>query len=332
MEHHLLNDDDKKWVNHHSQRRAGFGVFPAKLHVVTVVSNPIRFYSRYKLYHAFEKQITDASAELYTVEIAFGDRPFEITQADNPKHLQLRTNSEVWHKENALNLMMQRLPSDWEYVAWIDADILFTRPDWAQETLHLLQHFDIIQMFSHAQDMGPKFEPLLQFRSFMHSYLEGIPYSSPYDYYTGLDWHPGYAWAARRSALNHLGGLIDRAILGSADRHMAAALIGKVDSSYHPQVSPQYKKMLRIWQDRANKYIKKNIGYMDGLILHYWHGKKVDRGYSSRWKILYEDNYNPELDLKRDTNGLFQITDRNIKLRDDIRGYFRSRNEDSIDK
>ncbi len=332
MQHHLIKDDDKQWVHHHSQRRAGFGVFPSKLHVITVISNPIRFYSRYKLFHAFEKQVKDAGALLYTVEVAFGDRPFEVTQHGDHYDLQLRTRSEIWHKENALNLMIQRLPSDWEYVAWIDADILFTRPDWAQETIHLLQHYDLIQMFSHAQDLGPKFEPLLGFRSFMYSYKNGIQPTCPYDYYSGLDWHPGYCWAARRSAIDNLGGLVDRAILGSADRHMAAALIGRVESSYHPKVSKEYKKMLKIWQERANQYIKKNVGYMDGLILHYWHGKKSDRGYSSRWKILYDDNYNPELDLKRDAQGLFQITDRNIKLRDDIRDYFRSRNEDSIDK
>lgn len=325
-------DIEKGLIKHHSQVKGGFQVFPDKLYVITVISNPIRFYSRYKLYHAFEHEVIEAGAELYTVEVAYGDRPFEITESNNPKHLQLRTRSEIWHKENALNLLMQRLPLNWKYVAWVDADIMFVRPDWAQETIQQLQHYDLIQMFSHAVDLGPNFEPITQFRGFMKSYADGVPITNPYGYYTGINWHPGFAWAARRSAIDNLGGLIDRAILGSADRHMAAALIGKIETSYHPKVSPAYIKMLNIWQGRANQFIQKNVGHMDGLISHYWHGKKIDRGYSSRWKILYDDQYNPELDLKRDTQGLFQITDRNIKLRDDIRKYFRSRNEDSIDK
>ena len=29
------------------------------------------------------------------------------------------------------------------YVAFIDADMMFTRTDWVQETLHQLQHFDV---------------------------------------------------------------------------------------------------------------------------------------------------------------------------------------------
>jgi len=37
------------------------------------------------------------------------------------------------------------------------------------------------------------------------------------------------------------------------------------------------------------------------------------------------------LDLKYDFQGVLQLTDRNIKLRDDVIHYFNVRNEDSID-
>jgi flagellar basal body-associated protein FliL len=37
------------------------------------------------------------------------------------------------------------------------------------------------------------------------------------------------------------------------------------------------------------------------------------------------------IDLKRDCQGLFQLEDNKIELRDAIRRYFRQRNEDSID-
>jgi len=57
----------------------------------------------------------------------------------------------------------------------------------------------------------------------------------------------------------------------------------------------------------------------------------VDRHYSDRWKILVDNKYNPESDLKRDAQGLYSLTDRSPGLRDGIRTYFRSRNEDSID-
>jgi len=34
-----------------------------------------------------------------------------------------------------------RLPSDWKYVAWVDADVNFTNPHWVRVTVQQLQHY-----------------------------------------------------------------------------------------------------------------------------------------------------------------------------------------------
>ena len=44
-----------------------------------------------------------------------------------------------------------------------------------------------------------------------------------------------------------------------------------------------------------------------------------------------DNKYDPVADLKRDWQGLLSLDRRRTKLRDDIRKYFRARNEDSID-
>ncbi len=144
---------------------------------------------------------------------------------------------------------------------------------------------------------------------------------------------PGAAWAYRREALNQLGGLVDFAILGSADYHMSTALMGFLQISLQKGYHPEYVQWLMDWQTRALKYIKRDVGHMKGLILHHWHGKMKDRNYGSRWKILVEHQFNPRLDIKKDTHGLWQLEEENDKwqLRDDIRDYFSLRNEDSID-
>ena len=320
---------------------------PAPLYVITCISNPMRYRSRYRLYRRFEDYIAASGAILYTIELGLREREFEITDASNPHHFQVRSTSEIWHKENLINLAIQRLPSDWKYVAWIDADIEFTRPDWVYETIHMLQHYDILQMFSQAADLDPEFQVLNGLR-------EGIVYawekehhgpivvrphgSGGYGGYGGYggagNRHPGYAWAARRSAIDALGGLIDWAVLGSADWHMASALVGQVEFSLPKamlEACPAYVSWCRDWQERAIKYIRYNVGYMDGLIIHYWHGKKGDRKYSGRWHILVENKFDPLVDIKRDWQGVWQLTDHNHVLRDDIRAYLKSRNEDSID-
>lgn len=335
-----------------SQRQHHVEPVSAPLHVVTAISNPQRYYSRYKLYQAFEKMCADAGAILWTVELALRDRHHEVTDPHNPHHIQLRSPSELWHKENLLNVGMSRLPADWEYVAWIDADVQFSRPDWVTETIHQLQHYKIVQMFSHAQDVGPNHDLgpdqklARPFQSFLYSYVNGESLEgwSPVarkkreaggsGYGAGAKWwlwHTGYAWAARRSAISDLGGLGDVAALGSGDHHMAASLIGRVHETIAKGMQPSYFDFWERWQDRALTHINGNIGYVPGLLLHYWHGPKVGRGYIDRWRILVDEEFDHPRDLKYDPQGVLQLTPRNPRLRDRIQQYFRSRNEDSIE-
>lgn len=309
------------------------------LYVVTSVFNPMRYKSRINLYKDFAKHIEDSGAILYTHEVAFGDRPYTVTEAGNPRHIQTRTKSELWLKENALNLAVQRLPQDWKYVAWVDADIQFVRPDWACETKHLLQHDPIIQMWSHANDLDQDHVPMQTFRSFAYCYRHNMeragslsdaerlganyPYGD-YDYF-----HPGFAHAMTREAWNALGGLIDWAILGSGDYNQCMALIGEVHKSVPKQIDKGYLEQLLIWQDRASRYIQGHFGYMPGSINHFWHGPKECRRYKDRWRILIDNKFDPEFDLKRDSFGLWQLTDRNPQLHRDIYRYFNERSEDA---
>lgn len=331
---------------HPSQHQRHVSPINAPLYVVTAIQNPNRYFVRYKLYEAFEKYVADSGALLYTIELAMRDRHFEVTSPNNPRHIQLRSPAQLWHKENLLNIAINHLPPDWEYVAWVDADVVFARPDWVNETLHLLQHYHLLQLWSHAYDLGPEYQPINALESFVYAHRIGRPKprlvgsrkgGDPcYHYYDGYHagahlWHPGYAWAARRSALSDLGGLGDIAILGSADHNMACALVGRVLDSIPKHIHKNYKKYWVRWQERADEFIRGNIGYMPGTLLHYWHGKKKQRQYLSRWRILVDNQFDPEVDILKDPQNLWQLTNKKPALRDQIRDYFTQRNEDSVD-
>lgn len=304
----------------------------------------MRYASRYKLYSKFEAMIKATGANLITVEQAFGDRPFMITERDNVNHLQVRSVDELWHKENMVNLGIQylmQLDPQAQYVAWIDADVHPMRPpkEWLEETVQQLQHYEFVQMFETALDLDPSGNPHGRIhQGFIATYVKS-GYKSPDGYgvwkvgYYEHHGHPGYAWAANLSALSQVGGLIDIGVLGSGDRHMAMGLLGCIDQSRSDEMSDAYKKSLKEWESRAERYIKRDVGFVPGGVLHYWHGSKKNRGYSNRWKILIDNAFDPLTDLKRDVQGLYQLettTRRQINLRDQIRSYFRSRNEDCI--
>lgn len=297
-------------------------------YVVTSVFNPWRYRTRIDLYRQFREYVETSGAKLMTVELALGERPFVVTERSDEFNLQLRSNDEMWFKERMLNLGIEHLPLDCKYIAWVDADVRFARPDWVNETVQLLQHYPVIQMFSKCSDLSPDNEVMSESLGIINAYHSGIIDKSKK--YAGRYGHPGFAWAARREALNDLGGLFDTAILGSADYHMARALIGSVHKSHPSSLHPGYIEQLDLWQDRATQYIKGDVGYMSGHLFHYWHGKKVNRRYKDRWQILVENQYDPEFDLKRDTQGLHKFTDRNPKLRQDIRKYFLQRLEDDV--
>jgi hypothetical protein len=303
----------------------------APLYVIAVITNPSRYRSRYHLYREFEKYIKDSGAILYTIEVAYGDRQYEVTDSTNPQHFQLRNTHELWHKENLINLAVSRLPADWKYVAWIDADVEFARKDWVYETLHQLQHYSFLQMFSHAMDLGPNHEPLQTYNGFVAQGIKNDYRMLKVVGQYGV-WHPGYAWACRRDAWDHMGGLIDWAILGSADFYMVCALVGEMDKSLDPKFyknCENYVAQCKEWERKAEIYIKRNLGYMDGLLLHYYHGSKKNRLYNSRSAILWENHFDPTKDIKRDWQGVWQLADNKTRLRDQMREYFRSRREDN---
>lgn len=378
-------------IHHPSHSRIGIHPFQDRLYVVCTIFNPLRFRNRYWNFWTFENMIEKSGAILYIAEIAFGDRHFEITEPENPRHLQLRArdNQEIWLKENALNLLINRLPPDARYIAWIDADVNFTRPDWVQETLHELQRYDFLQLFSHAQDIGPKYEPLNTLTpSFVYSKFtdqltkfennennpspiidgpiteakKAIKESDLSDcmkecleeavedcieechYYYGAVrigkgkplwkfYHSGFAWAARREALDKVGGLIDFCLLGSGDWHQAHGLFGQMKKTLNIGYSNTYKRACMEWERRAERYIRRNVGYIPGLINHYWHGRKSNRRYDDRWRLLVQTKYDPITDIKKDTQGLFQLDDngdpRFIALRDGLRQYAQVRDEDN---
>jgi hypothetical protein len=295
------------------------------LYVVTPYFNSWRYKSRKNLYENFAEYVRNTpNTELVTVEVAFGDRPFET---DDDEKIQLRTNTELWHKERSINLAINRLPSDWKYVAWIDGDLQFARPDWALETIQLLQHYKVIQMFSESINLSPKFELIGNKRpSFLYSYCNGLPTKGDY----GKLSHPGFAWAATRQAINDLGGLFDVAILGSGDLHMARCLTSELEDAIYSKLSPDYQQALHIWKDRCDKFIKRNVGYMPGLVLHGYHGAKINRAYQSRWKILTDANYSPITDIKCDSQGLYQFSGNKPEMEYAIRRYFMDRKEDDL--
>jgi hypothetical protein len=308
-----------------------------KLYVNAVFFNPRQAKSRDKYAAEFIEYIKSCGAELFLTEIAFASRPFKFTSPDNPMHLQLRTFVEMWHKERGLNLGFQKLIQvvpDCKYIANIDMDVTFSNSNWVTDTVHALHHYCVVQPFSEAQNLSPDGERQWSCPSVMKQYdsigYHQIPPVSLSD--LDVSGHPGLAWAWRRETLELLGGLIDFCVAGSGDTHIANSLCEVPSFNYQAYMPAEFKKALMLWAERCALYVKGNVGYVNGICMHKWHGKPNKRGYNVRWDIVCFHQFNPYTDLVVELNGLYKFSHHKPKMAYDIRRSLINRKEDSIDE
>ncbi len=304
------------------------------LNVVAVYSNPIRWENRRKRHHEFEEHMLDSGVRLTTVECAFGERPFELEERDHVHRVRVRAKTLAWNKECLINIGISRIPEA-RYICTSDADIEFRRNGWASETVHALQHFDVVQPWVTAYDLGPHDEHIQAHKSFCYQFVHGKPVipEGPHFWKTngGIYEYPhsGYCWAYTRQALEWLGGLIDFACMGAGDHHMALAYVGAVDRSVPHGTTAAYMKHLHQWQSRAVRHINRNIGFVDGTIEHHWHGRKADRKYMDRWEIFVKNQFDPDTDIKKNTHGVVELSGNKPELSRELFLYYRARSEDA---
>lgn len=293
------------------------------LHVIMVVSNPCFFKRRYQLARQFMLRMErEDNIQLYVVELCYGKQRFVLTQKRNLRHLQLRAEHPLWHKENMVNCGVKMLPADWKAVAWIDADVEFESNTWALDTLKLLNgHADMVQLFSHCVDMDKNELAMSVVNSAGYPYEKGTAHRNGVNY-----WHPGYAWACHRKAYDAMDGLYENAILGSGDNIMMCSLLGQAIKSVHENNEDAYKQDVLDYQSRVKQM---RLSYVPGVIRHYYHGAKVNRRYKERWQILVDHHYNPLIHVKKNKDGLLIPTEQcPASLLTDILEYFKARNED----
>ena len=301
---------------------ACFGPQQDALYVVLPYFNYCGFRKRRQLFIDFVERYKNHKGIKIVISEAVGPAP--LPRLGVFRHIKFRAHSPLWIKENLINLAIKDLPADWKYMAWIDADIVFMSADWVEDAIEELQVSDFVHLWQTAVNMGQFGEAMKIDKSFGYMHAKSGHTYNPTDKY-GF-WHPGYAWAARRSAIDHLGGLLDWAILGSADRHMALALIGKVLFSAPGTIHPNYKAMLLEFE-HACKDLK--LSYIPGTIMHLWHGRLEDRKYRERWEILTRNQFDPATDIVFSPKGVLALTAKGDRFTDKLLEYFVDRKEDS---
>lgn len=268
-----------------------------KLAVITTYYNPSRYQTRRKNFEVFKRGVLAAGVALLTVECVFGDEAPELPEGPDVLHVQ--SQSVLWQKERLLNLAAAQLPADVDAVAWIDADLLFSNPRWAQDTLQALKHSAVVQMFEtctrldQSGEVGDHPDVVESMASVMRRFPQALGLQR-YD----IHGHTGYAWAMRRELFDKVG-LYEHAISGSADHFMAHAIFG--DCGFCVQNALKHDPVqishFQEWARRFYVHTQGRLGVVPGHIVHLWHGDLKHRNYFNRMHLITELGYNPYTDL-----------------------------------
>jgi len=334
------------------------------LHVCAAYYNHGRYSRPLQHLRDWLPRTLDAGATVHICEHTIGERPFELSKDDpNFQHVnlvQLRGGPQhegIWLQYPLYNVLLGRIPGDAKYACWQDPDIDHQRPDWVDETLHMLQSHRVGQTWTHAIDLDPKGNVAVNDwgnevdRSFSAAWLAGEasvitegPYAPPVarallPAKDERDWraHTGFSWAARTQTIRELGRLPDWLIAGSSDYHMAHAFAGNLRALQQPQFDSgtsdyalSYHRKNLEFAAVADRAVKQDIGCVPGTITHAWHGSKLLRFYGGREDVMRESKYDPDADIAFDVFGIPYLCSDNILLRDGLRRYNRRRDSDCI--
>lgn len=236
-------------------------------------------------------------------------------------HIQLYTRSpELFNnKDRAFNLLIQDLPSDIKYVAWMDGDVQFADPNWVDTASRLLDKVPVIQMFSHTLDLDANFMPVPEgvYTSWAYRYTNSQPHCWKDGQFAGM------GWGFRRDILNKLYRLVDWVISGQFDSDQALAFIGR--NRGLAGYSAVYQRKCQDWIDKAYGIVKGEITYFPGLLLHHWHGPRVNRQYDRVKSLLVKYQFDPDKDLEVNDCGLYEWSGNNPPLEAAMKEWYRIR-------
>ena len=321
----------------------------SSLWLITSYFNPLGWRSRRENYDIFRRHL---DARLLTVSWS-PDGNHELEEGDADILIRVDGGDLMWQKERLINIGLTHLPDDCDLVGWVDCDILFRDPLWQQQATELLRDHEVIQLYGAVEYLKAGSPIDAGFRSsvrrpsmlqawksaedpdrFLREDLtlrEALTTVGPYSPMS-IDSSPGFAWAARRSWLESLGGLPDRTIIGSGDLHVAYALLGCWEPfaafMQRRGLSRYFSAELWRWAERARSTLAR-AGCLSGEILHLHHGELVHRSYLKRQFALLSTGFLPDEHLELDKSGVWRFNALTpLETRELMANYFASRRED----
>ncbi|PRC94347.1 hypothetical protein [Solimicrobium silvestre] len=303
-----------------------------RIWAVTAYFNPCAYKSRRENYRLFRERL---NIPLLAIELRCNDH-FDLSDDDADIVVRVAEGSSLWQKERLLNVAVNHLPSDVEYIVFVDCDIIFERSDWADELQRVLEHFPVVQCYSELVDLPKDHNSSEKMPNSISGYsVAWLAQSGELDGPLKSDTarrrsSAGGAWAVRRDLIKKHN-LYDVMVLGGADRLFAYACLGKFEEAITlARLGPRRAQHYLDWAKPLHQTVCGNIGVIEGRIYHLWHGTVSDRRYIERHEALENAGFDPDQHIALGTSGAWEWTSAApASLRRLAQDHFQARNEDS---
>lgn len=293
----------------------------AKLHIITVIYNFINCKSRIELSKEFiNKYINHPQIEIYVVELIYFNKGPNVIDKNNKNHLCVKSKSPLWHKENLINLAVEKLiPENANYISWIDGNIEFLNENFVDKIIESLQIYDVVQIFDVCKrDNYPYSESF-------GKCIDDMMKNNKKPTCVANFGHTGYGFAIKRECLNKIFPLPDKFIIGGGDAFFCFSFIGLNFYDLLIKFKINNESIKKYAQQYIDKVKGLKFGYAENEIIYFNHGSVQNRKYIDRWIIL--ENYDPETDIEYNEYGAIEFIG-NKKIQNDMIMYFYNRKED----
>ncbi len=228
-------------------------------------------------------RILDLGENLY-VETCVFTRPAKIKEGEH------FSKSILWQKEALLNAAVARLPDHITKVIILDADVLIPDAEWIGKVSAILEECAIIQPWARVAFLDKDGQEKACMASVGKGFARKDPRCAKFEVY-----HPGFAWAARRSLWTDGPGLYEKCVVGSGDELLAIAVTGtelpdKGSSAADVAGKLEWIEAFRKWNSGGN------FGFLKADIKTLWHGEYKNRQYKARHLMLAD--FDPVTDLE----------------------------------
>lgn len=244
-------------------------------------------------YNFIKNKLDKAEIPNYTIELVYGENAPLISSP----FIRLHTKSIMFHKENLLNILANKIKNKYSKLCFLDTDIIFTDPDWYNRTSKMLNSYDIIQPYEYGiwQDKNIDLELSNPCCAQFIKINNELRFS---------ECHPGFSWAMTTKLFDKINGFFEYQILGAGDALFAMSLNHmKLKSNHYGY----HKSIVGLYKDYLNN-IKKHEISINYLVncdaIHLYHGSIKNRNYGKQSKP-------DKIELLRNKDGVLEWKDIN---------------------